>query len=1048
MKSTLSRAITTIAFSVFVTSFNALAVVVQPPQSEVCISATDDMAREPYDYTVNGQNVRNINNATFTFSRDNAESDLLVHFHFSGAATVCEGCVPIPNSCISVDYRIAENGTPDVIVIGASGSLRFHSGETTKTITVVPTEDFRCEPVEDVICNLDGPQPGDPVPYKICSSSPSDIVYIKDSPVSFSVTASEPTASEGLSCLKFTISTGCIPPPTSPPLPPDPDDGPGASPHICGYIISGTASPNDYILPPNSFVSPDGVHGYVDFNGNQSVDVFICPVEDCTIESSETVVMSIGSCPSSDQSATGTINELHRTLPTVAIVSPANGDTLVYPQACFIQIKVNASDNCGIAQTDYYVDGNLIPSSICPGGGVCSGPDYIIWKYPPVGKHTLIAKATSNSGLVGISAPVSITVSAFLIKPLAMQFVGDTFSFDMMGTNGDYSVLSSEDGVTWSSAGTITINDVPVTFNDTQVGGVLNRFYRVQGNGLHSVSTVGFINKTVLAKKPNNTRQYVALANQLNNPAGNTLDVLFDPLPRQSQALIWDQGVGSWHTYTKGGTPAYWFETTTLNPSQGAVLVSAGGTDPIPVTFVGEVPQGQQVETFSTTTGGYNLLSSIIPRAGTLNELGFPAMEGDQFLKYNNDTQQWDVQATFTSGAWSPVIPEVQMGESFFLHSGSTGTRTWTQNLPTYAPTVAVTSPAEGSTFVGPASIALSATASADAGINKVEFFQGATSLGLGAQNGSSYSFNWNNPGTGTYSITAHATDNNGITTISLPVNITVYAQPGLSSEVMSGGNFQFAINGSLGVSVEVKASEDLATWTSLGTVTLTGGSYSFTDTGASAFAHRFYRVQENGVCSANTVGFINKTVLAKKPDNTRQYVSLANQLNNPAGNSLDVLFDPLPKQSQALIWNQDGGGWYTYTKGGTPAYWFETTTLNPSQGAVVVSAGGTTPIPVTFVGDVPQGQQVKTFSTTAGGYILLSSIIPRAGTLNELGFPAMEGDQFLKYNNDTQQWEVQATFTSGAWNQVPTMQIGESFFLLSGTTGTRTWTQNLPTCP
>jgi hypothetical protein len=98
------------------------------------------------------------------------------------------------------------------------------------------------------------------------------------------------------------------------------------------------------------------------------------------------------------------------------------------------------------------------------------------------------------------------------------------------------------------------------------------------------------------------------------------------------------------------------------------------------------VPQGQQVNNnFPTTVGNYSLLSSSIPRAGTLDELGFPAMEGDQIQKLDT-AGQWSTVATYTSGAWTPSVPSVQIGESFLLKSGSSASRTWTQTFSGCAP--------------------------------------------------------------------------------------------------------------------------------------------------------------------------------------------------------------------------------------------------------------------------------------------------------------------------------------------------------------------------
>jgi hypothetical protein len=353
-------------------------------------------------------------------------------------------------------------------------------------------------------------------------------------------------------------------------------------------------------------------------------------------------------------------------------------------------------------------------------------------------------------------------------------------------------------------------------------------------------------------------------------------------------------------------------------------------------------------------------------------------------------------------------------------------------------PEVSLVSPAEGNVFVGPASITLSATATADAGITQVEFFQGNTPLGLATPNGNSYSLNWNNPAAGAYSLTAHATDNNGITTISAPVNITVYAQPSLSSEAYSGGNFQFTINGSPGVSVEVKASDDLVTWTSLGTVTLTGGSYNYSDTAA---GHRFYSVQENGVCSVNTIGFIQITVPA------HEYVMGADQLINPNGNTVGVLLPGMPLNTKVEKFDSTTQGMRITSyghNGWTQPAW----TLNPGEGAFFYNPT-TTPLTLTFVGDVPQGQQVNSaFPTTIGYFSLISSIIPRAGTLDALGFPAVNGDQIQQWDVELQQF-VTATYTGGSWNPAaPTVAIGEGFYVVSGGSTTRSWIENFSGYP
>ncbi|HTV40620.1 MAG TPA: Ig-like domain-containing protein [Candidatus Sulfotelmatobacter sp.] len=116
-------------------------------------------------------------------------------------------------------------------------------------------------------------------------------------------------------------------------------------------------------------------------------------------------------------------------------------------------------------------------------------------------------------------------------------------------------------------------------------------------------------------------------------------------------------------------------------------------------------------------------------------------------------------------------------------------------NLP---PTVGIFSPANGSTFYTPTNIELEAQASdPDGTVTNVEFFAGSTDLGPGAPivldppgvngvTGVVYVYDWENPAPTNYSITAVATDNNGASTVSSPVNISVLQGPPPTNQLFS----------------------------------------------------------------------------------------------------------------------------------------------------------------------------------------------------------------------------------------------------------------------
>lgn len=88
-------------------------------------------------------------------------------------------------------------------------------------------------------------------------------------------------------------------------------------------------------------------------------------------------------------------------------------------------------------------------------------------------------------------------------------------------------------------------------------------------------------------------------------------------------------------------------------------------------------------------------------------------------------------------------------------------------------PTVSITSPPNNSTFTALSNITFDATAAdADGSVTKVEFFRNGISIGF--DNTTPYSVTWNSAATGSYQITAIATDDMGGTGTSAIVNITV----------------------------------------------------------------------------------------------------------------------------------------------------------------------------------------------------------------------------------------------------------------------------------
>ena len=114
-----------------------------------------------------------------------------------------------------------------------------------------------------------------------------------------------------------------------------------------------------------------------------------------------------------------------------------------------------------------------------------------------------------------------------------------------------------------------------------------------------------------------------------------------------------------------------------------------------------------------------------------------------------------------------------------------------------YPPTIELTSPVNGEYHASPASIVLTANAAdIDGTVSKVEFFSGTTLIG--SDTTAPYSFNWNNVPTGSYTVIAKATDNDGQVSAAIPVSVQVLTEaaapnPGTVSAANFNGNWAVA---------------------------------------------------------------------------------------------------------------------------------------------------------------------------------------------------------------------------------------------------------------
>ena len=147
-------------------------------------------------------------------------------------------------------------------------------------------------------------------------------------------------------------------------------------------------------------------------------------------------------------------------------------------------------------------------------------------------------------------------------------------------------------------------------------------------------------------------------------------------------------------------------------------------------------------------------------------------------------TTSYDWQTPAGAGA-NDVRIRIVAVDRRFQNSSDGATRVFRlTGAASLAPNVALTFPANNTTFPVGQSIFISADASdSDGTIQRVEFYQTSNLTGLstpsliGSDATAPYQIGWNRPSAQNYTITARAVDNRNAVTVSAPVNVTV--QPG-----------------------------------------------------------------------------------------------------------------------------------------------------------------------------------------------------------------------------------------------------------------------------
>ena len=486
--------------------------------------------------------------------------------------------------------------------------------------------------------------------------------------------------------------------------------------------------------------------------------------------------------------------------PTVALTAPAPNAILTLPAS--LTLTAAAADANGtVSKVEFFQGTTKL-------GEATAAPYAYTWASVPAGVYTLTAKATDDQGASTTSSPVTVFVTAAgntaptvsLTAPTAnasfLTPASIALSADATDTGGGiYKVeffqgptllatdLTAPYSYTWAGA---PVGSYSLTARATDTGGLTATSSAV------SITVSDPVVPTVSITAPSS-------GTSLTAPASVTIAATAADANSTITKVEFFQGT------TKLGedlTAPYTYTWTGIGPGAYSLTAKAMAADGYATTSAPVALRVQAIPCVNTAANGeyrYEVFTSGPDVSYTFHPLGATAggnlaiifiREGSMGA-YPGYTMVRNAAGDFTFTR--PIATGVVTSFYFTYEFGPGGPQHNTQNAPhsytvgtvctgggpnNIPPTVSLTSPTATSAFTSPATINIAANAAdTDGTVTKVEFYQG--SIKLGEALAAPYTYAWTGVATGTYILTAVATDNSGTTTTSAAVTVMVRSTDG-----------------------------------------------------------------------------------------------------------------------------------------------------------------------------------------------------------------------------------------------------------------------------
>jgi hypothetical protein len=473
-------------------------------------------------------------------------------------------------------------------------------------------------------------------------------------------------------------------------------------------------------------------------------------------------------------SDTITVNVITNLLPTVNIIAPTTGVTLLASTPTIIKAIANDGDGY-VTRVEFYHGAILL-------GADSSAPYLYTWNNLPLGTHPVIVKAYDNRNAFRYSDTVKIKIVANALPMVTITKPMDGNAFIAPATVYLKANAGDTDGsikrVNFYSGTTLLQTDSisPYAFEWKNISAGT---YTLTAEAVDDLNAVNVSAPITIFVNPNN----LPLVN-ITSPGNGTSFIASSHLVIKASAIDNDGSIKKTEFY-RGSTL---LETDSIAPFAIDWKNIPVGAYALIAKAIDNLNAAAFSDTINITIDANNLptINIIQPLDGTV--LIAPAHALIKAIAQDNDGSIKKVE--FYEGTtlletdsispfsmeWKNIAPgtyslTAKATDNLDAITASSLVRiNVNANIP---PGISITDPLDGATVIAPATISIKATATdPDGNIKKIEFYQGNTLLQIDSI--PPYAIDWKNIPVGTYTLTAVAFDNLNAETISDPVNMIV----------------------------------------------------------------------------------------------------------------------------------------------------------------------------------------------------------------------------------------------------------------------------------